>query len=199
MDTIIEHAVKSNYESLVNTLHKNKEDGISTYIHTSCRNLLRNRAKSHLQVANNLVVKQYLFGQINSHLTSKNSIFIVEMVVFWMNAILIERVLKKFEQNHQAYTIAIALSQNRDDQLAKTVEARLLSLNDIVPAEARYHVACRTNFENPMPKYSTTGRPTSTEKMALYNAACKKLEDDMELYTVVEFHSIMKVLGDDVY
>ena len=79
------------------------------------------------------------------------------------------------------------------------MEARLLSVYDLVAAEARYHVACRTNFENPMPKYSTPGRPTSTEKMALFNAACKKLEDDMELYTVAEFHSMMKELGDDVY
>ena len=35
--------------------------------------------------------------------------------------------------------------------------------------------------------------------MALFNAACKILENDMELYTVAEFHSMMKELGDDVY
>ncbi|XP_076800982.1 uncharacterized protein LOC143445626 [Clavelina lepadiformis] len=96
------------------------------------------------------------------------------------------------------YYVTLALCQSRDDELAKTVQARLLSAHDLVAAEARYHVPCRTRFENPA-QYSTPGRPTSTEKMTLFNAACKKMEDDMDLYTVAEFHSMMQELGDDVY
>ena len=97
------------------------------------------------------------------------------------------------------YYVTLALCQNRDDHVAKTVEARLLGVHDLVAAEARYHVACRTKFENPIPRYSTPGRPTSTKKLTLFNAACKKLEDDMELYTVAEFHSMMEEYGDDAY
>ena len=62
---------------------------------------------------------------------------------------------------------------------------------EIVAAEARYHVLCRTNFENPLPKFETKGRPTSTQKLILFEKACESLEDDIELYTVAEFHNLM--------
>ena len=62
---------------------------------------------------------------------------------------------------------------------------------DIVAAEARYHVLCRTNFENPLPKFETNGRPTSTQKLILFEKACESLEDDIELHTVAEFHNLM--------
>ena len=105
--------------------------------------------------------------------------------MFWMNAIQIKRVFEEVRTKSSGIYVTHVLSQNRDDQLAKTVEARLLSLYDLVAAEARYHVACRTNFENSMPKYSTPGRPTSTEKMTLFITACKKLEDDMEQSSIL--------------
>ncbi|CAK8676674.1 unnamed protein product [Clavelina lepadiformis] len=38
------------------------------------------------------------------------------------------------------YYVTLALCQSRDDELAKTVQARLLSAHDLVAAEARYHV-----------------------------------------------------------
>ena len=66
-------------------------------------------------------------------------------------------------------------------------------------AEARYHVPCRTSFENPVPKFEKKGRPTSTQKLMLFEKACESLEDDIELYTVAEFHNMMSKLGDGIY
>ena len=66
-------------------------------------------------------------------------------------------------------------------------------------AEARYHVPCRTNCENPVPKFEKKGRPTSAQKLLLFEKAFESLEDDIELYTVAEFHNLMSKLGDDVY
>ena len=33
----------------------------------------------------------------------------------------------------------------------------------------------------------------------LFEKACESLEDDIELYTVAEFHNLMSKLGDDIY
>ena len=117
-----------------------------------------------------------------------------------MNATLIEIDLKKYKQNHQESTMStLATCQNRNDELAKTIEARLLGVHNFVATEAKYYVACRAKFENGVPKYSTSGRPTSTAKMTLFDAACQKLEGDIELCTVAEFHSMIQELGDEVY
>ena len=93
----------------------------------------------------------------------------------------------------------LEICMKRDDKLGKTIESRLLNVSDLVAAEAKYHIACRTNFENPLPKNKTSGRPVSTEKMTLFNEACKQLEDDVELYTVSEFYNMMSKLGNDTY
>ena len=66
-------------------------------------------------------------------------------------------------------------------------------------AEARYHVPCRTNFENPVPKFEKKGRPTSTQKLMLFEKVGESLEDDVEFYTVADFHNLMSKLGDDIY
>ena len=93
----------------------------------------------------------------------------------------------------------IEMYKMRDDKLAKTVYARLMSVSDLVAAEARHHVACQSIFENPIPKNATSGRPVSTEKFKCFEEACVKLEDDVELYTVTEFHELMESLGKDTY
>ena len=33
----------------------------------------------------------------------------------------------------------------------------------------------------------------------LFEKACESLEDDIELYTVAEFHNLMSKLGDEIY
>ena len=46
---------------------------------------------------------------------------------------------------------------------------------------------------------STPGRPTSEGKMISFLAMCLKLENEMDLYTLTEFHEAMKKLGKEVY
>lgn len=79
------------------------------------------------------------------------------------------------------YSTTLEICKTRDDEIAKTIESRLLNINDLVAAETRYLVACRASFENSVPKYSTSRRPTSIEKLNLFNKACKVLEYDIEL------------------
>ena len=72
-------------------------------------------------------------------------------------------------------------------------------MSDLVEAEAKYHVPCRTNFENPVPKFEKKGRPTSTQKLMLFEKVGESLEDDVEFYTVADFYNLMSKLGDDIY
>ena len=83
--------------------------------------------------------------------------------------------------------------------MAKNLSVRLLSLNDLVHAEARYHTRCRSSFENPEPKNTKAGRPISGDKMACFKKACDKIEEDLELYTIPEFVQLMQEYGDEVY
>ncbi|CAK8697783.1 unnamed protein product [Clavelina lepadiformis] len=202
LDTIIGHALKLDCETLVATLQKNKENGHITYIHTSCRTFLRNHARSKKRPASS--TKQSSSKRVSTRSDQQSFDFKKQCFYCGYSCMFDERHpdRNKFEEvrtkSSGIYYVTLALCQSRDDELAKTVQARLLSAHDLVAAEARYHVPCRTRFENPA-QYSTPGRPTSTEKMTLFNAACKKMEDDMDLYTVAEFHSMMQELGDDVY
>ena len=43
------------------------------------------------------------------------------------------------------------------------------------------------------------GRPVSSEKLRCFEEACKKMENDSELYTISEFHKMMKEFGDETY
>ena len=55
-------------------------------------------------------------------------------------------------------------------------------------------------FENPVPQNATPGRPVSSEKLRRFEKACAKLEEDTELYTITEFHELMKEFGqEEVY
>ena len=69
-------------------------------------------------------------------------------------------------------------------------------MSNLVAAEATYHVPYKTNFENPLPKFEKKFRPTSTRKLISFEKPCQSLEDDIELYTVAEFHNLMSKLGD---
>ena len=73
-----------------------------------------------------------------------------------------------------------------------------MNINDLVAVEARYHIYCRAKFEKPITT-SSCGRPTSTEKLTVFNAACIKLEEDIDLYTVSEFYEMMQTLGEEIY
>ena len=58
-------------------------------------------------------------------------------------------------------------------------------------AEARYHVTCRKNFENPF-SVSAPSRPVEICKK-IFEKTC--MENDMELFTVSEFHEFMPEIG----
>ena len=72
---------------------------------------------------------------------------------------------KNFEKVRTKLTkiqsVTLDICKTRDDLVAKTIESRLINVSDLVAAEARYHVPCRTNFENPVPKFQKKGRSTS--------------------------------------
>ena len=67
--------------------------------------------------------------------------------------------VRKISTNIHKQTLDIF--RTRKDKIAKDVETRLVTASDLVVAEAQYHVARKTNFENPTPEYKTPGRPVS--------------------------------------
>ena len=69
----------------------------------------------------------------------------------------------------------------RKDDLDKRIELRSLSINDLVAAEARYHVTCKKNFESTF-SVSTPGRLVERDKQENFEKACIAVENDMEFY-----------------
>ena len=94
--------------------------------------------------------------------------------------------------NTKIYTSTLEICKGREDNHAKSTARRLLGISDFVAAEARYHSACRSSFENPLPKKSSKGRPISTDKIAAFESMCSILEDEMELLMVSEFQAKME-------
>ena len=201
MDVIIEQAEKLQMENLVAVLVRNKQSKVKTFIHKSCRTTLRNNSRKRLSSST---------GQEPSkqkRTRSEYGEFDFKTQCFYCGNLCIsdskhpdrknfEEVRTKHTKIHNA---TLEICKNRDDLVAKTIESRLLNVNDLVAVEARYHVSCRTNFENPLPKFEKKGRPISTQKFAVFEKACEKLEDDIELYTVDEFHNLMSKLSNDIY
>ena len=97
----------------------------------------------------------------------------------------------KFEEvrtrKSATHSSTVEISRKREVKLAKTIEARLLSVSDLVATEGRYHVLCRTRFENPLSKYLTPGRPTCRKKMTRFNYMCELLERDRIVHVRVSF------------
>lgn len=72
------------------------------------------------------------------------------------------------------------------------------SISDLVAVEGRYHTCC-SSFENPMPKYASSGRPLSSDELTAFNTIYAKMENEFELYAAKDFQETMQKLGDDVY
>ena len=140
LDTIICHALKLDCETLVATVQKNKENGHITYIHTSCRNFLRNHARSKKRPTSS--TEQLSSKRVS--IRSDQQSFDFKKQCFYCgyerhpNRYKFEEVRTK---SSGIYYVTLALCQSRDDEFSKTVEAQLLSAHDLVAAEARYHVA----------------------------------------------------------
>ena len=71
----------------------------------------------------------------------------------------------------QKFSVPLNICKTRDDLDVKVIEIRLLNASDLVAAEARYQVPCRTSFENHVPKFEKRGLPTSTQKLILVEKA----------------------------
>ena len=53
--------------------------------------------------------------------------------------------------NKKIYTSTLEICRGKEDNYAKNIESWLLRISDFAAAEARYHSACRSSFENPLP------------------------------------------------
>ena len=177
LKTLIEYAEKLSLNSLVATLQTNNNNK-ATFIHNSCRTELRNasKRKRNSSSPNDSSSNKRLF------LTSEHDSFDFKTQCFYCSGSCIFDLRhpdrNKFEkcriEKTKIQKSTLEICNQRDDKLAKEIKKRLLSINDLVAADGRYHVVCRPNFENPVPQKETVGRPTCTEKMTLFNEACKK-------------------------
>ena len=66
------------------------------------------------------------------------------------------------------YSGTLKIYGSRQDTYTKNIERHLLSVRDLVAAEARYHPICRSNFENPLPRHTSRGRPSLTGKLEAF-------------------------------
>ena len=159
LNTLIDLAVKSRLTSLESTLQHNKQEKIYTFIHLSCHTKLRNQTRPRKEASSSTVEstsKRLCEGSFN-----------FKSQCFYCGT---ESIFDKKHPDRNKFIEVRTISTNihkqtsaireaRDDVTSKTVETRLLSVNDLVAAEARYHISCRTKFENPLPEYATPGRP----------------------------------------
>ena len=173
---------------------------IKTFIRKTCRTTLRNNSRERLssstdQEANKPQRSRSAYGNFNF---KTQCFYCGNLCVFDPK----HPDRKNFEKVRTKLTkirsVTLDNCKTRDDLVFKTIGSRLLNVSDLVTAEARYHIPCRTNFENPVPKFEKKGRPISTQKLILFEKVCESL-DDIELYTVAEFHDLICKLRDDIY
>ena len=97
------------------------------------------------------------------------------------------------------YFGALKICSSREDTYPKNIEKRLLSVCDLVAAEARYYPVYRSNFKNRLLKHTSRDGPSSTEKLESFETVCTFLEDEMELMTLAEFQTMMEKQNTNVY
>ena len=79
------------------------------------------------------------------------------------------------------YKLTLNICKIWKGNLAKNIELRLILINELVAAEARYHITCRKKFEKPF-SVSTPGRPVERDKQENFEKACIAVENDMVWY-----------------
>ena len=183
-------------------MRKNKEINKVKFIHNQCRTELRNAFRKILSTM------EYV-NSSNKRIStrSESKCFDFKTQCFYCESPCVvdfkhpDR--NKFEEVRTRDTMihknTLAICKNRNDKQGKSIEGRLLVLNDLVAAEATYNVSCRVNFEKPVPQNKTLGCPVSTEKVTIFNKACEILEEDVEMYAVSEFHNIMSSIGNNIF
>ena len=204
LDAIIQHAHQLEMVELVTTLEESKQNETTVYIHYSCRTELKNHSRPRKWGQPS---KQLSSSTLRTRSQAQDYGFDFKRQCFYCGDICKldpkNPSRKNFElvrtKTTKIYNETIRICETRDNILSKSILGRLLTINDLVAAEGRYHKACRSKFENPLPKFPTPGRPKCFSKMEIFDEACEKLENDDDLYTVSDFHTMMSKLGNDVY
>ena len=88
----------------------------------------------------------------------------------------------------------LKICQQRNDKNSKVTEMGPLSVSDLAAAEAEYHKSCRSSSANSPSSRLTPARPTPERKMGVFLSMCCKFEDEMEIFTLTEFHDAMSNL-----
>ena len=201
LEALITLAENCCLENLSSKLKENKEKNIKTYTHKNCRTKLRNQTRSTKRRSSD-DSKPKLSKRLREEVFDfKKSCFYCENPCEFD-----PKHPDRFKKFCEVRTLetdihkkTLELCKLRNDEYALNIQRRLLSVKDLVAPDARYHTSCRSSFETSInPK--SIGRPTSSSKLELFEEACTKfLENEIELYTVAEFHDIMSSLGDEVY
>ena len=203
LETIIEQARKVDDQSLLDNIKTAQENGGNIHIHGSCWTTLRNESRKKRKSVDDFTegpAKRPCRRSENGGFDFTKQCFYCEKVceVDYKHP---DR--NKFEvvatKDTKIYSKTLEICKKRVDPLAKSIERRLMSVNDFVAAEARYHKKCRSNFENPVPAYSSKGRPPCDKKLAAFEEVCTIFENEMDLWTLTEFHSKMSEKFDEVY
>ena len=201
IDTIIEHAEKLQLTDLAEKLKENKLNDTPTYIHLSCRTSLKNssRKRSSTDTDDNLSKRPARRSYVQGF-------DFLEQCFYCEKPCVVDKkhpsrtVFKKVgTKDTKIYSNTLEICKKRDDLYSKNIERRLLNVSDLFAVEARYHSSCRSSFENPAPKFPSRGRPASQEKLELFESTCVKLENEMDLYTLQEFHELMRKEASDCY
>ena len=200
LNTLITLAKKCDLKDLSSKLISNKTNNIITYIHKSCRTNLRNQSRKR---------KSSDEPGARSSKRICGGVFDFKKLCFYCEkpCEFDRKHPDRFKMYFEVRTLdtdihkeTLDMCNLRNDETAMNVQRRLLSVKDLVAPEARYHVECRVKFENSTNRKTAAGRPVSSTKLELFEQACTNfLENDIELYTVTEFHEMMATLGDEVY
>lgn len=196
LNTLIYYAERSKLTPLVDALNSNKENQNPTFIHNGCRTELRNlsrRKRPHDESSNR-----------RKSARLENEVFDFKKQCFYCDKLCVLDVKhpnrNKFEyvrtKDTGIYKKTLEICKIRNDETSQKISKQLLSVNDLVAAEARYHISCRLKFEK-SPTNLPTGRPIEGMKHGNFEKACIVMENDMELYTVNEFHKLMLEIANE--
>ena len=152
LNTLIDLAVKSGLTSLESTLRHHKQEKISTFTHVSCRTKLRTQtlpAKKGSSSTVESTSKRLCEGSFNF---KSQCFYCGTECIFDKNQPDRNKFIEVRTIPTKIHKQTLGICEARDDVTSKTVETRLLSVNDLVTAEARCHISaprvCNTRSSN---------------------------------------------------
>ena len=194
--TLLKQVSKLGLTDLAEKIKTEKEQKKAIYIHLSCRTEIKNRSRSAQNVAPARTTRSSCID------------FSFEEQCFYCGEKCIEDSKnpnrKKYHEvlsvNSGIHHSTLEICKNRMDDHAKTVEMRLLNVVNLVACKARYHMKCRTMFENLTEDHQKPGRPKNMCMDEAFEAMCEKLENnDDNLLTLKDFAVGMEELGSGTY